>query len=89
MDAQGVGKVDHVQSGRLQPDCAPVPLLTRNECFLCPLVGLGFAGIVAGQVQVVDEALRAPVNVAAEVGQLVQETEPEVVDAVVAQGEPR
>ena len=55
-----------------------------NECVLCPLVGLFFAGVIAWQLQVVDKALGSAVKVASQACQLMQETELKIVDTVVA-----
>ena len=87
MDSQDVREVDHAQGRRLHPDHALLPLIARDQRFLRPLVGLGFSYVVAWQVQIVDEAVGATIKVAADVRQLVQEAAPEVVDAIVAQGE--
>ena len=59
-----------------------------DECVLGQGVGFFFEGVRSGQGEVVDEELVfVAVEMEADVGQFVHEAEPEVVDAVVAQGE--
>ena len=67
---------------------AGLPELWGDECVLGQGVGFVFEGVLSGQGEVVDEEfVFVAVEMEADVGQFVHEAEPEVVDAVVAQGE--
>ena len=67
---------------------AGLPELRGDERVLGQGVGFVFEGILSGQGEVVDEEfVFVAVEMEADVSQLVHEAEPEVVDAVVAQGE--
>ena len=67
---------------------AGLPELWGDECVLGQGVGFVFEGVLSGQGEVVDEeVVFVAVEMEADVGQFVHEAEPEVVDAVVAQGE--
>ena len=67
---------------------AVAPEIWGDECVLGQGVGFFFEGILSGQGEVVDEEfVFVAVEMEADVGQFVHEAEPEVVDAVVAQGE--
>ena len=67
---------------------AGLPELWGDECVLGKRVGFVFEGVLSGQGEVVDEEfVFVAVEMEADVGQFVHEAEPEVVDAVVAQGE--
>ena len=81
---EGVG----CQDGGSLADRAVVPELRGDEGVLGQGVGFFFEGVFAGEGEVVDEEfVFVAVEVEADVGELVHEAEPEVVDAVVAQGE--
>ena len=65
-----------------------VPELGGDECVLGQGVSFVFERVRSGQREVVDEeVVFVAVEMEADVGQFVHEAEPEVVDAVVAQGE--
>ena len=67
---------------------AGLPELWGDECVLGQGVSFFFEGVFSRQGEVVDEeVVFVAVEMEADVGQFVHETEPEVVDAVVAQGE--
>ena len=67
---------------------AGLPELWGDECVLGQGVSFVFEGVLSGQGEVVDEeVVFVAVEMEADVGQFVHEAEPEVVDAVVAQGE--
>ena len=67
---------------------AGLPELWGDECVLGQGVGFVFERVPSGQGEVVDEEfVFVAVEMEADVGQFVHEAEPEVVDAVVAQGE--
>ena len=69
-------------------DRAGLPELWGDEGVLGQGVGFFFEGVFSGQGEVVDEEfVFLAVEMEADVGELVHEAEPEVVDAVVAQGE--
>ena len=88
VDVEFAGEgVDCQDCGSLA-DRVVVPELWRDEGVLGQGVGLFFEGVFAGEGEVVDEEfVFVAVEVEADVGEFVHEAEPEVVDAVVAQGE--
>ena len=89
MHIQLVGEGSNPFGGGHTTHCTTVPNLARKEGIGSKLVGLPLLFIrmiLIAWVEIIEEGLVA-VEVKRDVGQLVKQGEPEVVDAVVAQGE--
>ena len=89
-----MGQVDDGHRRGDFADSARLPDGVGDEGFLGPGVGLGFLCVGrprrlgAQRVVVHEDGTPAAVQVAAHMGQLVQQAEPEIVEPVVAQGQP-
>src|SRR5882724_4720956 len=68
--------------------CLRLPDLSRNRSVEGPLVGLGFLHVHRLQIQVINEdSVLAALEVPSDMRKLMQEAEPEVVDAIVPERE--